>query len=91
MKQMKEIQRRQAMFDGQMSIQWQGIDGMSRALGQRDDYRYGNSTLGWYDSTAGYEARVLFGKFTEGLQASQLRPSEVQGIMALQEIWKQVE
>ncbi|KAJ6782699.1 hypothetical protein PWT90_02461 [Aphanocladium album] len=91
MKQLKEVQRRRALFDAQLSVQWQGIDGMSRALGSRDHYQYGNDTLGWYDSSAGYEARVLFGRFTEGLLASQLKPSELQRILVLQAIWKEVE
>lgn len=92
LKQMKKIQRTQAMHNGLMSIRYQGIAGIATAMGQNTgQYQYGNSSLGWYDTSAGFESRVLFGKFTEGLANSQLQPSEVQKILALQKIWSEVE
>ena len=91
MKKMKDIQRQNAMMNAQLSIQYQGMAGMSTALGQTSDYKYGNGNIGWYDSSAGAESRILFGKFQDGLVNSLMQPSELQRIIALQKIWKEVE
>lgn len=91
LKRMKEIQRNRALFDAKMSIQYQGIDGMAKALGSTGPYEYGSNSIGWYDTSAGLEARMLFGRFQTGLLDSQFKPSEVRWMLELQERWNEVE
>lgn len=91
LKQMKARQQRDALFHAQMSIQYQGIAGLDILNSRPNEYQYGSSSLGWYDSKASLESRLQFDQFQSGLLNSLLQPSDVQRILALQEIWKEFE
>lgn len=71
------------------SIQNQGIEGMSTAVGQRPTYEYGNSLVGWgYATRFGAEAAM---QFQQALAIHPQQPEDVVKLAHLNAMWAEVE
>lgn len=91
MKQMKGVQQQQAMFQGLMSVTYQGMDNFAQTTNITGDYKYGSTSMGWYATKYGVEARQRMDAFSTGLRDSIFSASEIQRVLALQAAWKEVE
>lgn len=87
---MQKIKKQSALNHSLLSLQYQGMDGMATMFGRTDDYRYGSSSLGWYDTTYGVQSKQHWNSFVSELSASN-SPDDWVRMAQLQALWKKVE
>lgn len=87
LKQMQQIKNREAAFQGVMSVQYQGISSIA-SWGSRDPYKYGNTSMGWWDNRYGAEASRRLDVMSSGFRNANNMSRE---IIRLRGIWETVE
>ncbi|UKZ80587.1 hypothetical protein TrVFT333_008349 [Trichoderma virens FT-333] len=87
---MQNIKKQTAFNSALLSIQYSGMDARSSIFGNTDGHKYGNSSIGWFNTSYGAQSREYFNEFTNGLSDSN-RPEDWMRIAQLESIWKQVE
>ncbi|EWG50952.1 hypothetical protein FVEG_10067 [Fusarium verticillioides 7600] len=87
LKQMQQIKNREAAFQGVMTMQYQGISGIA-SWGSRDPYKYGNTSMGWWDNRFGAEASKRLNVMSSGFRDVNNISRE---IVRLRGIWETVE
>ncbi|KAL5094336.1 hypothetical protein Trisim1_006926 [Trichoderma cf. simile WF8] len=86
----QNIKQQTAFSNAMLSIQYQGMDAMASIFGKGDGHRYGNSSLGWFDTSYGAQSKQYWNDFTTGLSDSN-RTEDWVRMAQLESIWKQVE
>lgn len=89
-KTMQNIKKQSAMTHSLLSIQYQGMDGMASMFGNTSGYKYGSSSLGWYDTTYGVQSKQHWNSFMSELSASN-QPDDWVRMAQLEALWKKVE
>ncbi|OAA75243.1 integral membrane protein [Akanthomyces lecanii RCEF 1005] len=87
---MKDIKMMQAMQQGQLSLMYSGMNSMAAISGTDDGSRYGNSSLGWYETENGATGAQMFQNMQTGM-ADANRGDEWMQIFQLELAWKEVE
>ncbi|KAF5980822.1 integral membrane protein [Fusarium bulbicola] len=87
LKQMQQIKNREAAFQGVLSVQDQGISAIA-SWGSRDQYKYGNNSIGWWDNRFGAEASRRLEAMSSGFREANNMSREMIG---LRDIWETVE
>ncbi|KAF5680223.1 hypothetical protein FDENT_8426 [Fusarium denticulatum] len=88
--QMQMMKQMQAMQQGQLSLMYQGMNGMAAISGTTDGYLHGNSSVGYYETEHGVTAANMMNKMHAGM-ADANKMSDWQTIMQLQATWMEVE
>ncbi|RBR13590.1 hypothetical protein FVER53590_08551 [Fusarium verticillioides] len=89
-KQMQMMKQMQAMQQGQLSLMYQGMNGMAAISGTTDGYLHGNSSVGYYETEHGVTAANMMNNMHAGM-ADANKMSDWQTIMQLQATWMEVE
>lgn len=87
---MQNIKKQSAFSHSLLSLQYQGMDGMATMFGKTDGHRYGNSSLGWFDTTYGVQSKQHWNSFMSDLSASN-QPDDWVRMAQLEALWKKVE
>ncbi|OAR00620.1 hypothetical protein LLEC1_02973 [Akanthomyces lecanii] len=87
---MKDIKMMQAMQQGQLSLMYSGMNSISAISGGDDGTRYGNSSLGWYETQNGATGAQMFQNMQSGM-ADANRGDEWMQIFQLELAWQEVE
>ncbi|KAF5988865.1 integral membrane protein [Fusarium coicis] len=88
--QMQMMKQMQAMQQGQLSLMYQGMNGMAAISGTTDGYLHGNSSVGYYETEHGVTAANMMNNMHAGM-ADANKMSDWQTIMQLQATWMEVE
>ncbi|KAF5551640.1 integral membrane protein [Fusarium mexicanum] len=88
--QMQMMKQMQAMQQGQLSLMYQGMNGMAAISGTTDGYLHGNSSVGYYETEHGVTAANMMNNMHAGM-ADANKMSDWQTIMQLQAAWMEVE
>ncbi|KAF5567024.1 integral membrane protein [Fusarium napiforme] len=88
--QMQMMKQMQAMQQGQLSLMYQGMNGMAAVSGTTDGYLHGNSSVGYYETEHGVTAANMMNNMHAGM-ADANKMSDWQTIMQLQATWMEVE
>lgn len=89
-KTMQKIKRDTAFSHAMLSIQYQGMDARAHIFGGSDGRQYGNSSIGWFDTSYGVTSRQFFNSFQNGLSDAN-RPEDWMRMAQLEALWKKVE
>ncbi|KAM0192773.1 hypothetical protein ACHAPA_005877 [Fusarium lateritium] len=84
------MKRMQAMQQGQLSLMYQGMNGMSSLMGTNDGYLHGNSTVGYYETEYGVTAANMMNNMHSGM-ADANKMSDWMQIAQLRATWMEVE
>jgi hypothetical protein len=88
--QMQMMKQMQAMQQGQLSLMYQGMNGMASISGNTDGYLHGNSSVGYYETEHGVTAANMMNNMHAGM-ADANKMSDWQTILQLQATWMEVE
>jgi hypothetical protein len=88
--QMMMMKQMQAMQQGQLSLMYQGMNGMASISGTTDGYLHGNSSVGYYETEHGVTAANMMNNMHAGM-ADANKMSDWQQIAQLQATWMEVE
>jgi len=88
--QMKLMKMQQALHQGQLSIQYQGMAGMREITGATDGYLHGGNGLGWHNTWEGAESAKLFQNMQQGM-ANANNMDDTMRLIQLEMLWKEVE
>ncbi|KAF5535564.1 integral membrane protein [Fusarium phyllophilum] len=88
--QMQMMKQMQAMQQGQLSLMYQGMNGMAAISGTTDGYLHGNSSVGYYETEHGFTAAKMMNNMQAGMVDAN-KMSDLQTIMQLQATWMEVE
>ncbi|GKU21943.1 integral membrane protein [Fusarium langsethiae] len=87
---MMMMKRMQAMQQGQLSLMYQGMNGMSSIMGTTDGYLHGNSSIGYYETENGVTAANMMNNMHAGMADSN-KMSDWMQMAQLQATWMEVE
>ncbi|KAM0228655.1 hypothetical protein ACHAP5_011887 [Fusarium lateritium] len=88
--QMMAMKRMQAMQQGQLSLMYQGMNGMSSIMGTNDGNLHGNSSVGYYETEHGVTAANMRNSMHSGM-ADANKMSDWMQIAQLRATWMEVE
>ncbi|XEV03099.1 hypothetical protein FSHL1_008386 [Fusarium sambucinum] len=87
---MMMMKRMQAMQQGQLSLMYQGMNGMSSIAGTTDGNLHGNSSIGYYETEHGVTAANMMNNMHAGMADSN-KMSDWMQMAQLQTAWMEVE
>lgn len=87
---MMMMKRMQAMQQGQLSLMYQGMNGMASIAGTTDGNWHGNSSVGYYETEHGVTAANMMNNMHTGL-ADANKMSDWMQIAQLKATWMEVE
>ncbi|KAG8672348.1 hypothetical protein FPOAC1_005614 [Fusarium poae] len=83
---MMMMKRMQAMQQGQLSLMYQGMNGMSSIMGTTDGNLHGNSSIGYYETENGVTAANMMNNMHAGMADSN-KMSDWMQMAQLQATW----
>jgi hypothetical protein len=87
---MMAMKRMQAMQQGQLSLMYQGMNGMSSIMGTTDGNWHGNSSVGYYETEHGVTAANMMNNMHSGM-ADANKMSDWMQMAQLKATWMEVE